>query len=200
MALFKESDLRARAGKSTLYKSAASVLNEKVESSASVSQFDIFLSHSFSDQILILGIWLTLEDMGYRVYVDWIYDRHLGRHNVTKETAELLRERMRNSKCLFYATTENSSSSKWMPWELGYKDGHSGKCAILPISQHQSTNTYRGQEYLGIYPYVTVDPAKDDPKSHLWVRTSDTCYVFLKRGWSERNPSQEARNKGRYGY
>ena len=126
---------------------------------ARIEQFDIFPSHSLSDQKLILGIWLSLEDMGYEVYVDWIHDRHLSRESVTKETAKVLRHRMRNSKSLFFATTANSSSSKWMPWELGYKDGQNNRAAILPVSQGDA-NSYSGQEYLGIYPYVSKDPAQ----------------------------------------
>lgn len=92
MGLLRESDLHARADRGTpLQKSASTVLTEKVQASAQVSQFDIFLSHSLSDQKLILGIWLSLEDMGYKVYVDWIHDRHLSRDSVTKETARVLR-------------------------------------------------------------------------------------------------------------
>jgi len=46
---------------------------------------------------------------------------------------------------LFYATTQNHSASKWMPWECGYFDGYDGKTigdtiqpghvAILPVMQ-----------------------------------------------------------------
>jgi hypothetical protein len=92
MALFIESDLRARADRSTPFqKSASNVLTEKVLGSVGIKEFDIFLSHSFSDQKLILGIWLSLEDMGYKVYVDWIHDRQLSRETVNKETASVLR-------------------------------------------------------------------------------------------------------------
>jgi hypothetical protein len=163
MGLFTEVELRARADRGVpLQKSAGTILNERVVAKARVEQFDIFLSHSLSDQKLILGIWLSLEDMGYEVYVDWIHDRQLSRDNVTKETAEVLRHRMRSSKSLFFATTANSNTSKWMPWELGYKDGQNKRAAILPVSQ-SSTNTYSGQEYLGIYPYVTEDPVQGIP-------------------------------------
>ena len=116
MALFTESDLHARADRGTpVQKSAGNILTEEVLGSAAVKEFDIFLSHSFSDQRLILGIWLSLEDMGYKVYVDWIHNRQLSRETVNKETASVLRQRMLSCKSLFFATTANSSSSKWMP-------------------------------------------------------------------------------------
>ena len=184
MGLFKESDLRARADRgTTLQKSAGTVLSEKVQRSAHLTQFDIFLSHSLSDQKLILGIWLSLEDMGYQVYVDWIHDRHLSRDSVTNETAHVLRQRMLTSKSLFFATTANSSSSKWMPWELGFKDGHNRRSAILPVTQ-TAANSYAGQEYLGIYPYVSKDPTRGSSEEKLWINASPTRYVLFDR-WLE---------------
>ncbi|GGC83511.1 toll/interleukin-1 receptor domain-containing protein [Undibacterium terreum] len=179
MALFKESDLRARADRSTpYYRSTGEILNEKALATGHVGHFDIFLSHSWNDQKLVLGIWLSLEDMGYSVYVDWIHDRHLSRESVSKETAQVLRQRMLNSKCLFFATTSNSSSSKWMPWELGFKDGHNRRAAILPVSQNYG-NSYVGQEYLGVYPYVTKDLQNGGTVEKLWIQTSSTCYVLF---------------------
>ena len=98
--------------------SAASLLTEQMKKQALVSQHDIFLSHAFDDKELILGVELTREDLSYTVYLDWRDDPSLDRKNVTAATAEKLRARMRASKCLFYASTENASNSKWMPWEL----------------------------------------------------------------------------------
>lgn len=181
MALFKESAVRSRAAVGTpVFESASSMLTKKAVASSTVEQFDIFLSHSFDDKDIVYGIWLLLEDMGYKVYVDWIQDRNLSRDKVTKETAEVLRVRMRNSKSLFFATSSNSSSSKWMPWELGFKDGHNKKAAILPIIQTDAQD-YFGQEYLGIYPYITQDIAVGtDKRNRLWVRRSSTCYVIFE--------------------
>lgn len=190
MALFTESDLRARADRGTpVQKSAGNILTEKVLSSASVKEFDVFLSHSFSDQKLILGIWLSLEDMGYKVYVDWIHDRQLSRETVNKETATALRQRMLSCKSLFFATTANSSASKWMPWELGFKDGHNRRAAILPVAQH-ATSTFTGQEYLAIYPYVVKDQAANASGDKLWIHTSPTCYIIFDAWLNGSDPIQ----------
>ena len=77
--------------------------------------FDIFLSHSFLDQREVKGLYIELTDLGYRVYVDWIADPQLDRNNVTKESAELIRNRMKSSKTLLLAISENAEMSKWMP-------------------------------------------------------------------------------------
>lgn len=125
------------------------------ESASSASQFDIFLSHSFLDATEILGLKTILEERKYSVYIDWIVDAQLDRALVTSETADLLRKRMKQCRSLFFATSKNHSSSKWMPWELGYFDALKGKAVIFPIAESEGTLTFSGQEYLGLYPYIT---------------------------------------------
>ena len=78
--------------------------------------YDIFLSHRAEDAQVILGLLDSLNDYGYTVYVDWKDDPQLDRTNVNKNTANILRERMNQSKSLLFATTENAGSSRWMPW------------------------------------------------------------------------------------
>jgi hypothetical protein len=130
---------------------------KKIESSE--EQFDIFLSHSYQDKEIIPHLKKTLENLGFKVYVDWINDKFLSRENVDKKTATLLQKRMNQSKSLFYATSKNSKNSRWMPWELGYFDGIRNKrVAILPINQNNtSSENFEGQEYLGLYFYVSID-------------------------------------------
>lgn len=137
------------------------------------------MSHSSKDAELILGVKATLEDMGYSVYVDWVEDAQLDRRNVNESTAELLRERMNASKSLFYVTTENAEDSKWMPWECGYFDGIKDKVAILPIKKHSSDNEYKGQEYLGLYPYCL----KENNTAHkpcLWIHKDKNNYLLYE--------------------
>jgi hypothetical protein len=138
----------------------------------SYDTFDIFLSHSYKDKDIIPVLKKELESMGYKVYVDWITDKLLSREEVTKETAKVLQKRMQQSKCLFFATSENSPSSKWMPWELGYFDGIKDKrVAVLPISTQSNgfSEYYKGQEYLGLYCWVLKDK-KDYIKDDLFIR------------------------------
>jgi len=176
MALFRESAVRARARAATTFqKSESVILTERVRFQASVERHDIFLSHAYADRELVLGAALMIEDLGYSVFIDWRDDPYLDRSKVTPETAAKLRSRMKSSRCLFYSTTSSASDSKWMPWELGYKDGDNTRVVVLPVVQYETTN-YEGQEYLGIYPYVDI--ANDTAgKQRLWVRRSSTCYV-----------------------
>lgn len=110
MALFKKSEVLARAERGvTFQKSASVLLGEHVEAQASVSQHDVFLSHAYDDRKLVLGAALMIEDLGYSVYIDWRDDPSLDRKRVSRATAEKLRARMRSSKCLFYSTTAHAS-------------------------------------------------------------------------------------------
>ncbi|HQP88909.1 MAG TPA: toll-Interleukin receptor, partial [Thermoanaerobaculia bacterium] len=138
--------------------------------------YDIFLSHSIRDAELVLGAKGALEDLRFSVYVDWIDDPQLDRSQVTARTAEQLRQRMRASRSLFFLTTTNASTSKWMPWECGYFDGQKEKVAIMPAPTASHDDSFVGQEYLGLYPYVLrANDAKHVPT--LWVHTAKNRYV-----------------------
>jgi len=156
---YTKSEARAAATNAKLQskrfgKTSTRVLREEASATSKYDNFDIFLSHASKDSDLILGVKDLLEKQGFKVYVDWVEDAQLDRGNVTQETAELLRVRMRQSRSLIWVATEAASESKWMPWELGYFDGFKPKqVAILPLVDN-AYDSFRGQEYLAIYPIV----------------------------------------------
>jgi hypothetical protein len=171
-------------------KAAATILESEAAVPAD-TEFDIFLSHSYRDAKTLTADELAqaktmIESFGFTVYVDWLVDRNLNREHVTAATAALIRQRMQHAKSLLYATSQSSSQSKWMPWELGYKDGHNGRVAILPIMDLAASN-FNGQEYLGLYPYLTMEPDTED-KMTLWIEAKDGRYVTLKAWLNGRDP------------
>ncbi len=179
MATFTETRIRNRAQQKTgSYKLAKTVLNEEVAAAKSKSNFDIFLSHSTTDAQIILGVKGVLEDHGNTVYVDWLEDPQLDRSHVTPSTAEVIRARMRMCKSLVYVHSTNSGSSKWMPWELGYFDGFDGAVAILPVTKYGES--FEGQEYLGLYPYIDEAPSKGSTVNQIWVNKSSS----VSTSWS----------------
>lgn len=125
------------------------------ESAKKHESFDIFLSHSYLDKEIVEGLYIELRNFGYTVYVDWIIDPHLDRNSVTKETATTIRNRMKSSRSLLLAVSENASMSKWMPWELGYVDANTNRCAVLPVSTSlNAPESFKGIEYLSLYPFI----------------------------------------------
>jgi hypothetical protein len=193
MALFGESEVRAaaRSVESHLYKSADGIFRAEIRDVPITQSFRIFLCHSFNDAQIILGLKTVLEDMGHSVYIDHQVDPQLNRQHETPETADQLRARMQHCEALLFATSDNSANSKWMPWELGYFDGHKGRVAILPlVPDYTMSDTYAGQEYLGIYPYVTRSPAQDAPGDRLWVHWSSDWYVVFEAWLRGEGPTQ----------
>lgn len=150
----------------------------------SAARFHIFLSHRFLDARYVLMLRDYLQSLGYSVFVDWIEKPELDREVVTKKTAAHLRRVMDRCERLLFAVSENSVDSKWMPWELGYFDGSGGKVAIVPITERKiESENYRGQEYLGLYPYVTMEKNQSG-RNILWVNKSASKYVTFQ-SWVE---------------
>lgn len=145
----------------------------------SSDQFDVFLSHRYLDAKEVLALKIIIESFGLSVFVYWIDNPEVSQEEVTKNTAASLQEVMRRSRSLLYAWSENASESRWMPWELGYSDGLHGRVAIIPVTIQQSADeSFKGQEYLGLYPYLTLtkDTAQQDK---MWVNESVSKYVQL---------------------
>jgi hypothetical protein len=146
-------------------------------------KFDIFLSHSFLDKEEVFGLYRELTDIGFSVYVDWIFDADLDRTNVTKATAEIIKSRMKNSKSLLLAISTNASMSKWMPWELGFVDGKTDRCAIVPISKDNNLSFNR-VEYLKLYPYLDIE------NGNLWINEDLDSYISFKTWMNGDNPTK----------
>lgn len=146
-----------------------------------IKTYDIFLSHSSLDQDLVLALVRLFNQARYSVYVDWIEDSELDRNNVTKCTATVLKKRMTQSRGLAYVSTKNITNSKWCPWELGYFDGRKNeRCCILPVMEGKR---FEGQEYLGLYPYLTYSQIKDSDKYDFWVYEQETEKYVKLRSW-----------------
>jgi hypothetical protein len=164
MTLFNSNELRERgSGRAAQFKkSATAVLSETTQGVVDHQVFDVFVSHSIKDAQVILGVAEVFEQKGFRVYVDWIVDAQMNRAAVNASTAAKLRLRMKQSKSLIYVHSVNSSTSNWMPWELGYFDGLNGPIAILPIA-NSNVEGFKGEEFLGLYPYI------DHTVGDVWV-------------------------------
>lgn len=155
MAYVRISEARA-AGQAALpiQKRAGQALSEQARAFDAARSYDIFLSHSSEDAEVIYGVKKMIEALDLTVYVDWVDDPQLDRSKVTTKTAAVLRARMRACSSLVYAHSANSSSSSWMPWELGYFDGfRPNQVWILPLVSTYDSE-FKKQEYLGLYPPV----------------------------------------------
>jgi hypothetical protein len=161
---------------------AANRLKVSATKAFSVTEhYDIFLCHAFKDAKIVEAIKDFLKSNGLTVYVDWIDDPQLSRSHVTPATAAKLRAAMRRSTSLLYAASVNASESKWMPWEVGYSDALHGRVAILPLADgNELVSAYRGQEFMGIYPYVD-----DDASGMLFLNSQQEAKSVPISTWLE---------------
>ena len=184
MAVLRRHDLinRYNQRQTTLLSDSGEVAFAKgrlIEAGAKFSRsenYDVFLSHSYDDARVVKVIKEMLEDLGFKVYVDWIEDEHLDRETVTSKTASVLRGRMDRCSSLIYLTSQSAESSVWMPWELGYMDAKTRKVAVAPILDDDEG--FEGREYLGLYPYV------DLTSGSFYVHNNIREWVGI-RGWME---------------
>ena len=188
MALFNKNDLIQKFAEGGIVRGDKH-FSTLLEGQDKVKHYDIFLSHSYLNATQIYLLKREIEKFGFSVYVDWIEDKQPSRENINKDTARALRERMKHCESLLYAHTFESKSSKWMPWELGFFDGFKERVAILPIEDRGTgTNNYKGQEYLGIYPYITKQGNSQGVET-LWVNDgSPDVYINFSQWLSGTKP------------
>lgn len=159
------------------------ILNENYAVFSQKETYDLFISHSFFDKKLILTLIDLFNNADYSVYVDWINDKTLDRNNVSPKTAKVIKNRISDCKGLSYIATGNITNSKWCPWELGLADGMlNGRSCILPVMEE--TVTFKGLEYLGLYPFIEYEKVRNKNIYEFWVidQGDSSRYVSL-RNW-----------------
>jgi hypothetical protein len=139
-----------------------------LSAAASKTNKDTFLSHSSKDNDLVPGVVAVLEGHGGKVYVD-LGDNRLPQ-NPSVETAQILRNTIRETRRFVLLVTPNSNGSIWMPWELGLADGQKGEpsVALFPVVQFQSQTEWTQQEYLGLYRRIVWGDLQGRPDK-LWL-------------------------------
>ncbi len=127
-----------------------------------------FLSHSSKDNELVPAAVLVLENHGGKVYVD-LGDERLPQ-NPSLETAQILRDTVRELRRFVLLVSPNSKASNWIPWELGLADGQKTQSAVavFPVVQYVTETRWTEREYLGLYPRVVWGKLQGYEKK-LWL-------------------------------
>lgn len=117
--------------------------------------FDVFISHSYKNTSEIKELFKALNSMNYHIYVDWVNDRtSLERELTDENTARVILKRLNNSKILIYAHSEESITSQWTPWEIGYFHGLGKKIFIY------NPDNIEVPVFLKIYSVITFNDDK----------------------------------------
>lgn len=119
----------------------------------------VFLSHSHADinktdPEEVEGARGVLAAQGVDIYVDSEDPEMPG--TTSSRTADILKVRIKQCDRFIVLATNNARNSKWVPWELGFADEAKGmsNIAIFPVAD--STGTWIGNEYMGLYPQIRM--------------------------------------------
>lgn len=131
--------------------------------------FDVFISHCISNANTVDDIVRYLNDVGMVAFVDWKSDRDdLKRSKTNQYTADVLKLRMQQSKCLLLIRTRESDQSIWVSWELGYFAALNKRVAILEVED----DLPEVSEFIGGYPRAFLKDEK------ICVSENDAVYEF----------------------
>lgn len=113
-----------------------------------------FLSHSHKDETLAKGVQGFLQSHGWDVYIDW-EDMSMP-ERPDRTTAENIQRRIRELNWFLFLATQNSMTSRWCPWEIGYADGKKLLYSILILQTSDDSGRHYGNEYLHLYRHLSI--------------------------------------------
>lgn len=133
-----------------------------------LKEYDLFLSHNSQDEGRIVEIYKAFNAIGLVAYIDWVNDKYdLKRQWCNASTAQVIKERIRQSKVFVIYLSEKTLSSQWCPWELGYADAlgknicvYEDKDIDKPIPQFYS-----------VYPRLCLD-------KNCWIIDGERKVMF----------------------
>jgi len=146
----RQSDLRAASVSDGIYESAGTIRTAKADKRKTA-----FLCHSHRDQDLASRLESYLRRVGWNIYIDW-KDASMP-STPSLETAEKIQARIVELDWFLFLATQNSMSSRWCPWELGYADGRKGKEPIAVIPTVDDAGVSYGSEYMELYKRLDIN-------------------------------------------
>lgn len=119
-----------------------------------LKEFDAFISHNSNDESKIIEFYKKMNQNGYVVYIDWVNDKFdLKRQWCNATTAEVIKERIKQSRVFILFLSQSTLKSQWCPWELGYADAL-GKKICVYLYDSDKINV---PQFYKIYPKVYID-------------------------------------------
>lgn len=111
-----------------------------------------FLCHSHKDQELAKGLQVLLNESGWDLYIDWEDNEMPSSPNM--ETARKIKLKIESTDWFLFLATNNSTTSRWCPWEIGYADSTKGYEKMLIIPTEDDSGNWFGNEYLHLYQRI----------------------------------------------
>nr|WP_277355551.1 TIR domain-containing protein [Gluconobacter cerinus] len=140
-----------------------------------ITYADVFISYSYrDDKIIPLALSLLLEKEGCKVYLPKLFSRKKGK-TPTKLDIELTHSALSVSSSLVLVNGPETTRSQWIPWEIGFIAGKTGKVCVFDVGDDEKKP--RNSEFLNLYPKIHPLESKiivDNSKSIMdWVYDKD---------------------------
>jgi len=173
--------------------SADNIVNLNENVSRDKTKPMIFLSHKYDEFSILQDVIAFLKQEGVDVYVDWM-DNEMPAYT-NGATAVRLKDKIKFADKFILVATPEAINSKWCNWELGLGDAakYIENIALFPINK--ASQSFRGAEYLRIYPYIDFEDGSNTykngryiPKGY-YVKTpidADTENVLPLKDWLKR--------------
>lgn len=172
------------------------------EGTAYTTKTKVFLSHKHDDLTELQDIIGFLQkEYDVQVYID-SKDPSMPA-TTSGETAKRIKDIIRKSDRFILLATEGAIESKWCNWELGYGDAqkYKDKIAILPIKpKNSSDTTYKGNEYMQIYPYISYYEGFEKYASGNYIKRGYYVATVQSGGEKTIEPLSEWLNKDNFYY
>ncbi|AEB29798.1 hypothetical protein CAR_c11060 [Carnobacterium sp. 17-4] len=153
----------------------------------------IFISHKHDELENLKDILGFLEkNFDVKVYID---SKDPSLPTITSgETASRIKKRINDCDKFILLATNGAIESKWCNWELGFGDAKKFEknIALFPMKPAETSDwSYKGSEYMSIYPYITFfDGSETDidgnfvPKGYyIFTDKKDGTYITSFKEW-----------------
>lgn len=127
-------------------------LYENVRKAASAGHTkSAFLCHSHKDEALVKGLIALFQEVKIDLYIDWKDNAMPDSPNML--TAIRIQSKIRTCNYFFFLASQDSMTSRWCPWEIGYADSSNKSIYIIPTND---TLGIYGNEYLQLYRNIDI--------------------------------------------
>ncbi|HRI91406.1 MAG TPA: toll/interleukin-1 receptor domain-containing protein [Accumulibacter sp.] len=113
---------------------------------------DFFISHSHHDEDDVKRLVARMHAAQLDVYVD--VDDPLLAGEADAELAARLRDRLLECRALLVVASAKSTTSGWIPWELGFAHGVVGRVCVLALDE-KARAAHAQREYFHLYEWIT---------------------------------------------
>lgn len=170
--------IKTRILRSAASRSGGIVIAKSLNEAISKNQQTAFLCHSHEDRGLAKGLQVLLKENGWDLYIDWEDGEMPSTPN--KETASKIKTKIAKMDWFLFLATNNSTKSRWCPWEIGCADVSKGHEKILIVPTEDDNGAFHGNEYLQLYRKMDEGSGQDGKSGYAVFNAGSDSGTWVK--------------------